>query len=180
MCAYLLINLSIFHPSVFLVIYLSIDLFVRPSDCASVRLFICVYKERDELQRIGKKREIETQWENSIQRWRLGVTTSVPLNYIHVLSHVMKYFFKMYSGFSGWMEGGDCCFKVYLRKNCTNWHSNSSICVWIHKIKEILHKSNISILSRCLVTNGINSSLQPLFLSVLQWVFSCLLRWFRS
>ena len=167
--------LSIFHRSVDLFIYLSVDLFVRPSDCASVRLFICVYKERDELQRIGKKREIETQWENSIQRWRLGVTTSVPLNYIHVLSHVMKYFFKMYSGFSGWMEGGDCCFKVYLRKNCTNWHSNSSICVWIHNVK-----SNLSILSRYLVTNGRNTSLQPLFLFVLQQMFSCLFRWFRS
>ena len=60
-CAYLFISLSIFHLSVCLFIYLSIDLIVRPSDCASFHLSVCVYKERDKLQRMGKNREIDAQ-----------------------------------------------------------------------------------------------------------------------
>ena len=59
--AYLLINLSIFHLSFYLFIYLPVDLFACPSDCASFRLSVCVYKERDKLQRMGKKREIDAQ-----------------------------------------------------------------------------------------------------------------------
>ena len=109
---------------------------------------------------------------------RLGVTIVVPLSYFHVLSLVMKYFFKMYSCWSGLDGGGGYCFNVYLRQNSTNCYSNSSICVWMHKIK-----SNLSISRRYL---GRNSSLQPLFCNgffpaysmVLQLVQS--FRWFPS